>query len=403
MIAALLAAVLAPPASATLPARWAHWKYERAIHTTAEGSTSIVVPPTIYANAKPNLADVRVVDANGVEVPFALVVPPSGPSTVWIESTVTDEGFVAGKYSQAVADLGARHQAYSLLDLETSLGSFATHVDVDASDEGKTWRTIREGAAIYDYASDGLATNTRVPFPPSTARYVRVRVLDPARAFPIAGIRFATQSPAPAPERYRVRLSPPRRDASGTTTYELGGFAQVPIDALRIDASEPSYVRDVDVQTSDDGTAWQTIASVTIARTSVRHVADVTFDETQAPRWRIAIHDGNDAPLRGVAVGAFGLARRIAFDAAPGIAYRLLYGNPQAEAPSYDYAQTHVLTTAGTLGAALGNPKRNPGFVSAVPWSERNPWLLWIALAIAVVAVGTLAVRTMATTPGDGH
>ena len=395
MIAAVLAAAVLAPGS--LPATWKHWKYVRSIQVRHTGSVAFEVPATIYANAQPTLSDLRIVDARGREVPFAIVTPPDSQGSTWIDATVTDRGFVPSRYSQAVADVGKHRAPYGVLDIVTPLNAFATRVDVDASDDGLTWRTIRTNAPIYDYERDGLATNTQVTFPESTARYVRVRVLSRKRPFPILGLRFAAPSAPAAEARYQVRLGARARNAEGTTSYRLFGIDSVPIDRLRIDAASLPYARTVDIESSDEGRAWQTVSSGTIARTHDTYRAFIDFTETQAPDWRIRIHDGSDAPLRAVTVTAYGLPRRVVFDARTAMHYRLIYGNLAASAPQFDYAATHTNAPNVPADATLSAPTRNPGFVSlhTQPWSERHPWLLWVALAIAVAGIGIIAIRTM--------
>ncbi len=406
MIGAVVLAGLIANAPGPLPSPWSNWKYVRSIDTRrANGTVTIAVPPSIYANARPSLDDVRILGSDGAAVPFAIETPAPVAPERWTDATLTDRGFVAGRYSQAVADLGAVRHTYSTLDIATPAGGFAAHVDVDASDDGVTWRTIRTGAPIYDYRQDGLATNTRVSFPTSTARYLRVRVLDGSTAFPISGIQVALANGAPEITRYSLRLGPPTHNATEkTTSYVLTGIDEVPTERIRVDSASPRFVRTVDVEVSQDGASWQTVASAPISRVEPgRDALSIAFDETQAARWRVVVHDGDNAALRDVRIDAYGTPRRIYFDAQPGTSYRLIYGNPSAAAPVFDYSKTHGAATLGRATAvALGIPMLNPSFVSstpAKPWSDRYPWILWSALAVAVLGIGTLAVRTMAPEP----
>ncbi len=400
MIAALLLATVV--ASNPAPPSLAHWKYERIVDTGVRGGTeSVAVPPSIYADAQPSLDDLRVVDGRGNLVPFALRTPQPGPTVVWTSAALTDEGLVPGQYSQVVADLGPNGGVYGILDISTPLRAFATTVDVDASDDRKIWRTIRTGAPIYDYERDGLAANTRVRFPRSTARYLRVRILDPNAAFPIDGVRVAAPAGSKSENtRYTMGVVPTNRDVSDrATSYRVDGIDEVPIDRFRIDSLTPRFVRPVDVQTSADGISWQTVTSQRVRRMGPgRGQLSVDFDETQAVYWRVVIRNGDNAPLSDVRIEAFGAPRRIDFDASPGMTYRVIYGNPSAPPPSFDYAQTHsAKALVGATDVALGPPVRNPGFARArKPWSERNPWILWIALIVSVGAIAGIAVRTMA-------
>jgi hypothetical protein len=408
MLAPLLFTLGLAAATPALPARWSAWKYVRGIDTGAHaGSVSVSVPPSIYANAQPSLDDLRVVTAAGEAVPFAIVVPPEAAPERWLDAPLQDQGDVRGRYTQAVADVGSERRTHQALDIATSLERFSTSVDVDASDDLRTWRSIRTGAPIYDYRSDGLASNTIVTFPASTARYLRVRVASPGEPFPIDGVRVAQLTGAAAPSnRYAVALGPPAHAAKAkTTTYALDGIALVPVDRFRLDASTAHFSREVDVERSSDGKDWETVTSREISRSAPgRDALTIDFDETQGRRWRIVIHDGDDQPLRAVRLDAFGQPRRVAFDAERGASYVLLYGDPSADAPSFDYVKTHdAAALARAPDVRLGGPELNAAFVPHAepqkPWTERNGWVLWVALGIAVLGIGGAAIKTLSAPP----
>ncbi len=92
--------------------------------------------------------------------------------------------------------------------------------------------------------------------------------------------------------------------------------------------------------------------------------------------------------------------RRIVFRQEPGRSYRVVYGHSRVSAPSYDLAR---LTDPKAIDAAaagtLGPEAVNPDYVDPAPWTERHPILLWIVLAVVVLALGALAVRALQSTP----
>ncbi len=391
----MLALVMA--AAAALPAQWNEWKYERAIQLNGRtGTVSVVVPPSLYGNAQPSLDDVRIV-SGGTSVPFTIATPPSPPDVRWIDARLQDTGYVPGRYAQAVADLGSYATPVETLEIVTPQESFAVKADVDTSDDARVWRTIKTAAPIYDYAQDGLATNLRIGIPPTTSRYIRVRIAS-ASPFAIDGIRAAKGSNAPrALERYAVAASL-RGDAKGVATYDLSGIVDVPIERIDVTASTREYARRVNLQNASSGGPWQDVQSATLERSAQRSNAAIRFDETQAQRWRLAVNDGDNAPLTGMIVYAYGAPRSIVFDASAGSRYVLLYGNPSARAAAYDYAQTHARALHVAPAVALAAPSVNPWFVPEAarrPWSERNRWLLWGALAAVALAIALTALRAL--------
>jgi hypothetical protein len=80
----------------------------------------------------------------------------------------------------------------------------------------------------------------------------------------------------------------------------------------------------------------------------------------------------------------------------PGRRYTLLYGHSRASAPQYDLARVTAETALdGAAEARLGAPVTNEAYDDPAPWTERNPFVIWAALAVAVVVLGALAVRAL--------
>lgn len=388
----LLPIILA--AAQLLPPAFDDWKYLRSIdaHQT-RGPVSITVPASLYANAQPSLADVSIV-RDGKNVPFAVVTPP--PSNVtWKTARLQDTGYVSGRYSQAVGDFGVHDMPIDVIEVGTTATSFSVRASVDASDDGHTWRIVTSRAPLYDYARDGLATNLQIRIPPTTSRYMRVRIASPA-PFPIDALQGAEGSSAPRQlERYPVATTATAQPQH-RVVYDLHGIAEVPIERLDITASTARYARSIEIE-NNSGDGWRTVASGSIERTPKRSSASFTFDESQAPHWRLVIDNGDNDPLDGVRVYAFGASRRIVFDANSTPAF-LVYGDPNAAEPVYDYAQTHASALSAATGAALGPTLRNPSFVpqsAHAPWTERHRWILWAALALMAAAVGLVSLRAL--------
>jgi hypothetical protein len=122
----------------------------------------------------------------------------------------------------------------------------------------------------------------------------------------------------------------------------------------------------------------------------------MTFAETLGPRWRVTVFNQNDAPLADLHLELYAVPRRVVFRYEPGRQYRLLYGNPRAPAPQYDFGQlTDVKSRESAAEATIGAEVVNQAYADPSPWTERHQSVLWIALGIAVVAVGAIAVRAL--------
>jgi len=125
-------------------------------------------------------------------------------------------------------------------------------------------------------------------------------------------------------------------------------------------------------------------------------VTSVRFAETASPRWRVVVYNHDDAPIADLKATLYAVPRRLVFRAEPGRTYRLLFGNTRASTPVYDMARlTDTVELDAASPASIGVTAANPAYRDQAPWSERHPWVLWVALGLAVVVLGGLAVRTL--------
>ncbi len=82
----------------------------------------------------------------------------------------------------------------------------------------------------------------------------------------------------------------------------------------------------------------------------------------------------------------------------------LYYGDAKLVSPVYDYAKLFARDPNAAL-AELGSPVANPEYTPRPddrPWSERHAWLLWAALIIAVLGLGTIALRGLKSNDAKG-
>jgi hypothetical protein len=74
----------------------------------------------------------------------------------------------------------------------------------------------------------------------------------------------------------------------------------------------------------------------------------------------------------------------------------LYYGDPALAAPVYDYERLFVAADkplVATLGPEQMNPQFTPRPEPPLPFTQRHPQLLWIALIAAICALGAVALR----------
>jgi hypothetical protein len=400
--ALLLAAavVAAQPAS-----DWRHWRYSAAIDA---GSTSvarliaIVVPENVSERAAPDWRDLRVVDSTGREVPFVLSARLGGRSSEQRQARLLEPTVVAGKYSEAVLDLGAEGHVHNAVTLH--LGGDAdvlTWVEIAVSDNRSTWRVVQPQAPIYRVRRNDFGEHLAVSYPDSVARYLRVRILDGSRPYVITGADV-THEIVRAAERVPTTLALTRAPSDQNDSVWIANTPSIPLSGVQFDTSEPAFFRLVSIDVSDDGSHWTRVGAGDIVRRiegkDFRVSLSLGIPERVAAHWRITVHNRNDAPIADLKPALLTTPRRVVLRQEPEQQYRLLYGEARATAPQYDLAR---LVEPAALDAAvevtLAPSTERQDYLDPAPWTERHQIVLWAALAVAVALLGVVAVRAMRT------
>ena len=392
MIAVALAVALLPPS-------WRKWPWSVEI-SPGRGVVSLNLPVIVEGKARSDLSDLRIVDERGDEIPFEIAIHRGSAGAQWKEAVVDDYGFVAGKYTGAIADAGSSTaNDFTALEISTPKQHFATYATVLASDDRRTWRIVAQNAPLFNYQDENLGSNLRIVFPPQHSRWYRIQILDARSPFPIDGMRLATGSAVlPELQRYRIAKQRVRQHGSATLITIDTTIANLPVSLIRLDAATPRFSRGVALERSDDAVNWYPFDPARFERTPHDDRRTLTIDESQARFWKLTIENGNDAPLSRPLLELWGTPRHVVFQAKLRHHYRMLFGNRSADAPVYDFARTQnpqALQDPSQVSVGAIRSNVVPARAVALPWSESHPWLLWGALGVAIVTIGGFAARAL--------
>ena len=142
-----------------------------------------VVPDTeVFAHAAPALSDLRVVEEDSQqEVPYKLLVERGEQRRASVSVTMRDLGHVPNQHTSFVLDLNQQGVLHNELEIRTSSHNFQRDIVVEGSEDAEDWRVLDDNGQIFDFtiSERGFTTrDTRVQYPSSTARYLRVRIID---------------------------------------------------------------------------------------------------------------------------------------------------------------------------------------------------------------------------------
>jgi uncharacterized protein DUF3999 len=391
----------AQPARET-PSPWAFRKLVTLPELFQPGFVELRLDSDVSRDASPTLADLRLRDANGGDVDYALrrrerIAAESTREIAMLDLVTTPPGAV-----RFALDAGPGRIVHNRvrLTIRDQARNFRVPVRVETADDGRTWQLAREAGFIYRVEGETKAADTSVSYPSSTARWVRVTVgPERGRVLPLAGAALVLAA-TPEREEERVTASLVERDEETmrrTTRLVIDLRSRRPVDRIELDVAERNFHRVALIEASDDRKIWRWAGSCAISAVDAGKIRErltgTRFPETTARYLRVTIQNLDDRPLTVTGARVFAVKRTIVFEATPGRAYVLDYGNPAAAAPRYDVAR--AMTDLGgdklpeaTLGTARPVPAPPPA-----PWLASQPIVMWASMAMAVLVLGSLLWR----------
>jgi len=397
------------------------FQFQRSLEPSAgaRGQACAVLDAAVFAHSAGRLNDLRVYSA-GHEVPFAQTT--SGELGQQEEPARVMN---LGRQGKAIVfDLAMPQRAYTEVVLDLDGRDFYATAKVSGMPATGGAKTDLGQAALFDLRSQGLSRSTTLPLQESS--------------FPLLHVEL-TVTPAPGgdakllgPEIVHGASVPPSREAQTlyTTVASTGTFttkgreslaslnvpAHVPVERVSF-ALQPEFAknfsREVRVtahsSTTEDSAAAETIPGeiqrVRLPVDAFGRAVDseqLSMEALLAANLRsdavidVAIENGDDAPLPLRTVLLQMRQRKICFDAEPGVAYVLRYGDTASvRAPVYDYARLFQ-ASATAAPVTMAAEMQNPDFRRETPkqaYNDRHPEFLWVALLLVIAVLGTIALH----------
>lgn len=400
-----------PSATGPVPPSMKFWEFVQPIPLDKTGDSpwsDFILTPEVFDGARTDLADLRLFDAVGKELPFSRRELRTKDAMTEAKSTPFNESQGADGSSQVSLDLGEARIEHNEVQIRTPGSGFRRQAVVEGSDDGEQWSKLAVKPLLNFRDVDQRLTVDTVQYSSCRFRYVRLTVhQDPQtdRApvkIETAIVRRRVQVPGedvtrtvPIGPREATRTD---RGAGSRWMIDLGG-QNVPCERLIVTIDDPEFARDYIIEAGGpagsresfwriaDGT-WQRRAGE-----GGKHMV-ATFQETKAARLRLYVTDHSNPSLTISSVQVAAPARQIVFARPADLPgpLTLYFGYPKAEAPNYDFARNLPETLKPApirlnAGARATNPAFEP---EPLPLTERLPWLIYVVLGIAVAVLGVL-------------
>lgn len=378
------------------------WAFRKPVSVPALSQPSFVelrLDADVTREAAPTLADLRLRDDTGVDVPYAVrrrerlasVVPRE---TAMLDLVTTREGAV-----RFVLDAGADRTAHSRvrLSIREQARNFRVPVRVETADDSRAWRLVREAGFIYRVEGETKTADTSVSYPSSTARWLRLTVgPEKGHALPLAGAAVVFGDAGREEDRIPAGLV--ERDAESmrrTTRVVLDLKSRRPADRVELDVVERTFQRVVLVEAGDDRKTWRGVGSGAISAVDAggvrERLSSVRFAPATARYLRLTVQNLDEQPLTVNGARVFAVKRALVFEATPGRTYVLDYGNPGAAPPREDGRAVRFLDDrlpTATLGATRPVP-----LPRSSSWIASQSFAMWATTAMAALALGSLGWR----------
>ncbi len=359
-----------------------------------------VVPPAAFGRSQAaNLADLRLIDAQGRAVPYALRVRRPHDEQELLPARAFDRISRPDRSASISLDLGEKPPEHNQIEVDVPGWGYGRPLRLEGSADGKEWGRLLDDVYLVRLEIAGRqVVQRRFTYPPSRLRYLRVTV-QPDRVLKddkpaIDAVRVFHAVAVPGEELLVTGTLQPRepvrvgKDPGSAWRIDLGEEG-VPCEKLILEIAEESYSRPFTLEQLPPDQP-----PVVVAAGELRHrpgqppgpLTIVLYGEIRTRWLRLTVADYRNPPLTLQRVTAAAPARQVVFGPAAGAGpFRLYTGNPRAQAPNYDFAASLParLDPAPTR-CELGPPEPNPDYRPVPkPWTERWRYLVDAVLACA--------------------
>ncbi|MDD5458278.1 MAG: DUF3999 family protein [Phycisphaerae bacterium] len=386
------------------------------------------VTPEIYDAGQIGLSDIRLIGADGGQIPYLIarskdITTKEAYSLKVINRVVDSVG-----NSLVTLDFGQQNKKNEV-EVITSGNNFRRAVKIEGSNDNVTFYTIVARGYVFAIDSTAARRFGKVEMPVNDYRYLRVTVepMVDEKDAAIAEVRtYNIKKESAQRKSVEMALLSQREDEKNrVSVYEYDiKYRNLPVKEIELQVQDDSFYRYVTVDGRDAATrkikidgednreryreieeSWMPMASGAIyryitERGNCENLKLPVSDGQKVYRYlRITIKNYDDRPIEINDAIAKIIPHRVLFEPGQSDTAVLYLGANGISSPQYDlrYKVKNVVDiVAGD--ASLGQLTDNPTFSehqNILPWSERHRILLFGILGIIVVALGGVIIKSL--------
>ncbi|MFI4910404.1 MAG: DUF3999 family protein [Sedimentisphaeraceae bacterium JB056] len=406
------------------------WKYRCGISVedSSKKFAQFDITPEIYDKSQKHLNDLRLINSDNQQVPYALISPWKHTQKNIYQPDIINRATNDENCSFVTLDLGER-KIKNYIEVDTLGSNFRREVKIEGSNNNTDFLTIVEQAFVFSVEKKYVSEFSGINMPPNDYKYLRVTV------FPMEGdiknpeikeIRIykcekdITDPLTIEPELNRTFEN--EKEKTTVYTYDLG-HKNLPIDTITFNVKDDSFYRYVEIEARNDITQiveldgednkilykeieanWIRTGSAAIYRydsetDKTENLKIKLSPESAKYRYlRITVRNYDDLPLiiKGVSVQI--IPEKVIFETNTAVSTMLYTGAEKISRPHYDLEKQ--ISNSGKLDAAVAKLsvlEENPEFVAEadiVPWSENFKNVPMIIIIILVAILGYIIVKS---------
>lgn len=406
------------------------WQYRTDV--TVEDDTDryckLTLTPEIYNAARLDLADIRLIDTAGEQVPYVLAKPEDITQSVKYSPAIINRSTNEDKAAMVTLDFG-KQVVKNRIEVETVGNNFRRAVKVEGSNDNIRFFTVVETA--YVFAITPGTRFSRLDLPSNDYRYLRISVAPMAEEdqSPVIENVSASKYESKLAERQPVKISQlehseNEKSKSSIYVYDFA-YRQLPISEIELEVADNSFYRYVTLEGRDTTTRklridsednrqrfreveveWKRIIGDTIYRypdASGKNCEKLTlhiYPGTRVYRYlRLIISNYDDRPVTISSTSAKMIAHNIVFEPQDGPAPVLYVGSQSAGMPRYDLSRLltrplQVRARIAKLSGIVENPLFGQAQLKPLAWTEKHKVLLWIIMGLVVAVLGAFILKS---------
>ena len=154
------------------------WQFSKPIGSVppaSEGYVRVSLDGQTYHQSRSSLSDLRIVDDQQKEIPYALIQEKETTSEEEFSPKIYNKSVLSGAYSTLTLDL-EKEIFNNKLVLKTQSKNFKRRVEIAGSNDGKQWFVLKKDAYIFDFSGEQKVQLTTIQYPDNKYRYLQVKV-----------------------------------------------------------------------------------------------------------------------------------------------------------------------------------------------------------------------------------